>query len=98
MTNAAIIISNMEILITEGTIKPENEINTWYGWKMKGYRVKRGAEHIAEFPIWVKSKKKKTEEQQEPETSEQQEPEQKKKRDFVLKMAYWFTDEQVEKI
>ena len=33
MTNAAIIISNMEILITEGTIKPENEINTWYGWK-----------------------------------------------------------------
>ena len=96
MTNTEIVIMHTALLIENGTIKPDNVINTFIGWKMKGYKIKRGAVHIAEFPIWVKTKTKK---KPEPETEEQEatEPE-KKKRQFVLQNAYWFTDEQVERI
>ena len=96
MTNAEIIITNMALLIADNVISTENTINTYLGWKMRGYKIKKGEQHIAEFPIWVKSKKKK---QQEAETEEQQEEQPKKKyREFVLQKAYWFTDEQVEPI
>ena len=95
MTNAEIIISNMAILIEKGIIKPENEINTYIGWRMKGYQVKKGAEHVADFPIWVKSKKKK---EQPEENEEEQKTETKKQRPFILQKAFWFTNEQVEKI
>ena len=93
MKNVEIIAMNTALLIENGTIKPENTINTWLGWKMRGYKVKKGAEHVAAFPIWVKSKQKKQEE-----TEEETEETQKKCRDFNLQTAYWFTNEQVERI
>ena len=95
MTNAEIIITNTALLIERGIIKPENTINTWVGWKMRGYKVKHGAEHIAEFPIWIKTKAKKQQETEQ-DTEETEEQPKKKRREFVLQTAYWFTNEQVE--
>ena len=90
MTNVEIIASNMMMLIENGTIKENNTINTYIGWKMRGYKIKKGEEHIAEFSIWIKNKKKKEE------LDEEEKDEKKKRPEFVLTKSYWFTDEQVE--
>lgn len=93
MTNAEIIATNTALLIKDGIIKETNVINTFVGWKMRGYKIKKGAEHVAEFAIWKKSKKK----QEVADEEEDGEPK-KKYRDFILVKAFWFTDEQVEPI
>ena len=97
MTNAEIIVTNMAMLIADNVISTENTINTYLGWKMRGYKIKKGEQHIAEFPIWVKSKKKKQQETEEQPADTEEQPK-KKYREFVLQKAYWFTDEQVEPI
>lgn len=91
MKNAEIILTNVEFLIHEGVITEYNTINTWKGWQKLGYRVKRGEEHVAAFPIWMPKTKKKNEEEEVEETK----ADKKKGRGFYLKTAYWFTDEQV---
>lgn len=91
MTNQEIILSNWAILTQTGVIKPENTINTYIGWRHRGFQVKKGEAHIAEFKIWVKSKAKK-------QKSEEEEESTKRRSDFILQTAYWFTDQQVEPI
>lgn len=92
MKNIEIKAMNMVLLIENGTIQPDQDINTFMGWQKLGYKIKKDAKHVAEFPIWVKNPKK--EETQEEET--QEEKPKKKHRDFVLQTAYWFTNDQVE--
>ena len=98
MCNSEIILMNTALLIENGTITEENEINTWIGWKKRGYRVKAGEKHIAEFSIWIKNKKKAEEEKEQEHTEEENEKPKKKRREFIMTKAFWFTDEQVEKI
>ena len=38
MTNAEIIAMNTSLLIKDGIIKETNVINTFVGWKMRGYK------------------------------------------------------------
>ena len=97
MKNIEIKAMNIVLLIENGTIRPDQDINTFIGWQKMGYKIKKGAEHVAEFPIWVKNPKK--EETQEEETEEQKKETPKKKhRDFILQTAYWFTNDHVEPI
>lgn len=93
MTNTQIILYNMAELIAEGIITENNTINTWDGWRRRGYRVKRGEKHIAEFRIWMPKTKK----QKQRATTEEQETAEENS-GFYKKMAYWFTDKQVERI
>lgn len=93
MTNLEIIASNMMDLIQRGVISENNTINTVIGWNMRGYKIKKGEKHIAEFPIWSKNKNKK---RPEPEEAEEEGKEKKKYNPFILTNAYWFTDQQVE--
>lgn len=87
MTNIEIVAGNMMLLIEKGIITENNTINTFLGWSKRGYKIKKGAEHIAEFAVWMKNKKK---------PEELEEEEKKKYRPFILTTAYWFSDEQVE--
>ena len=89
MTNPQIIEENRLLLVATGVIKEDNIINTYIGWKRKGFQVKEGAEHVAAFPIWHPRTKKKNQ------TEEEAVEEQTKKGRFYLATAYWFTDEQV---
>lgn len=41
MTNLAIIVSNMNLLIQDGIITADEEIHTYSHWKSLGFRVKR---------------------------------------------------------
>lgn len=97
MCNAEIIMMNTALLVENGTITEDNEINTWIGWKKRGYKVKAGEKHIAEFSIWIKNKKKVEEEPAE-ETEEETQKPKKKHREFIMTKAFWFSDKQVEKI
>lgn len=97
MTNLEIIATNMVLLIHNDIITEDDTINTFIGWKMKGYSIKKGEKHIAEFPIWVKNKPKKKAEEDSEDNDEAAKPE-KKRRDFIFQTAYWFTDKQVEPI
>lgn len=92
MTNMEIIISNMMALVAEGVITPDATIDTVPGWNRRGYKIKRGEEHVAAFPIWRPRTKKKGQ------TDEEEVEEQVKKGKFYLKTAYWFTNTQVEPI
>ena len=92
MKNAEIIVTNMVLLIENGTIKPDAVIDTVPGWNKRGYKIKKGAEHVAAFPTWHPRTKKKNQ------TDEEFIEEKTKKGQFYLKMAYWFTDEQVERV
>ena len=89
MTNTAIIISNMTILINDGVITPENEIHTYAHWKSLGYQVKKGEKAIAKFPIWKYTKGKKT---------NMSEEEAQEKGYCFMKNSAWFSDQQVEPI
>ena len=65
MTNAEIIATNITLLIANGVIKEDEEINYIRAWNKKGYKVKAGAEHIAKFSIWFPKTKKELEEEKE---------------------------------
>ncbi len=108
MNNVAIIALEKERLANEGLLKftgntitvfdskteaeieiPEvEEINTCFGWNKKGYMIKKGATCFIKFRIWTFKKGKKKEEN---ETEEEAE----KKGKCYLKLANWFTKEQV---
>lgn len=70
-------------------------IHTYNGWKVRGYRVKKGEKAIAKFPIWKYAKKKKSD-SVENETATKEEMQ--KKGYCFMKMSAFFTDEQVEPI
>lgn len=110
MTNSEIILSNRVFLMEQGVIKateemmeysdekgkrkinvPE-EIHTFQTWKSSGYQVKRGEHAIAKFPIWKYRQGK----QQEKELEEGQE--QVKSGRCFMKMAFFFTFDQVQPI
>lgn len=91
MTNPQIIAENTTILIATGVIREDQIINTVPRWNKAGYRVKKGAEHVAEFPIWHPRTRKKDQ------TEEEFQEEIVKKGRFYMRMAYWFTNDQVEK-
>ena len=79
----------------EFEIPEVEEINTVAGWNKRGYKVKKGATCGIKFKIWTYKKGKAQE--QEPEDGEQ-EQEQKVGGKCYMKMAYWFTRDQVEPI
>ena len=89
MTNTAIIISNMEILIHDGVITADNVIHTYQHWQSLGYQVKKGEKAIAKFPIWKYTKGKK---------KDMTEDEAQAAGYCFMKNAAWFSDQQVEKI
>ncbi len=93
MTNAEIILGAMML----AEIDPmEVEVDTFAGWKRKGYVVKRGEKAVFQTKIWKPCKfvKKDDEEQQ---TDEQTE-EKKNYKKLMLVNASFFTDLQVERI
>ena len=89
MTNTAIIISNMEILIHDGVITADNVIHTYQHWQSLGYQVKKGEKAIAKFPIWKYTKGKK---------KDMTEDEARAAGYCFMKNSAWFSDKQVEKI
>lgn len=95
MKNVEIIEMETAMRIQDGEL-PENTIlNTWNGWKKLGYRVKRGEIHVAEFRIWMPSKKKaKAEENEE----NGEEVKVVGNRRFYKKLSFFFTQNQVEPV
>lgn len=87
MTNQAIIISNMDVLVRDGVITWDNEIHTYQCWKSLGYQVKKGEKAIAKFAIWKYTKGKKKDESEE---------EAQANGHCFMKLSAWFSDEQVE--
>ena len=107
MTNAEIIFANRVFLMEQEVIKgvpgtnflwkdeqgerqilmPE-EIRTCKDWNRMGYRVRKGEHAIAKFQIWMPKKgKSKTDDEDADE----------KAKGFYLKMAFFFTIDQVVK-
>ena len=72
----------------ETEIQEIQPIHTYNGWKMRGYKVKKGEKAIAKFPIWKYTRKRKDETEEEAQ----------EKGYCFMKMSAFFTDEQVEKI
>ena len=89
MTNMAIILGQMELLIADGVITADNEIHTYGHWKSLGFQVKKGEKAIAKFPIWKYTKGK---------TKDMDEEEAQAKGFCFMKNSAWFSDEQVEPI
>lgn len=105
MTNAMIVMTEQIRLQQEGILKftgrmlqtpegiefPEIQpIHTYQVWKNMGYQVKKGSKAVAQFPIWkyVQNKKQAVETEEEAQAAGH----------CFMKMASWFTDEQVEPI
>lgn len=88
MTNAAIIMSNMELLIYDGIITADNVIHTYGHWKSLGYTVKKGEKAVAKFPIWKYTKGK---------SKDMTEEEAQACGYCFMKNSSWFSDKQVEK-
>lgn len=86
-----IIAEQTFLLIEQGVIAENTIINTVPGWNKKGYKVNKGAEHVAVFPIWMPRTRKKGQ------TEEEFQEEIVKKGRFYLKTSYWFTNEQITK-
>lgn len=89
MTNAEIIATNLTVLLANGTIAENEEINYIRAWNKKGYKVKTGAKHIAKFPIWFPKTKEELE-------KEKEENEGKYVNRFKLVSTCWFSSSQVE--
>lgn len=111
MTNAQIIFQNRVFLMEQGVLKPvegqtvkvvdkdgerevpmPEEIHTFNEWKRLGYQVQKGEHAVAKFPVW-KFKPNKKQEQEE--AGEDEEP--VKGRCF-MKVAFFFTREQVKAV
>lgn len=93
MKNVEIIEMETQIRIQDGELPENTVLNTWNGWKNLGYRVKRGEIHVAEFRIWMPSKKKaKAEEAEE----NGEEVKVVGNRRFYKKLSFFFTQNQVE--
>ncbi len=88
MTNVAIIMGQMELLIADGVITADNVIHTYGHWKSLGYTVKKGEKAIAKFPIWKYTKDKK---------KDMTEEEAQANGYCFMKNSAWFSDKQVEK-
>jgi len=83
-------MTNTEIIQGEiSTRKITEEVDTYPGWKRKGFKVKKGSKATFKTKIW----KPKTKKVKDKETGEE-----KKKSYFILVKAYYFTKSQVEKI
>ena len=90
MTNNAIILGQLMLLIADNKISEEEEIHTYAHWKSLGYQVKKGQKAIAQFPIWKYTSKKKAEEVSEEEAQA---------RGYCfMKMSSFFSTKQVEPI
>lgn len=93
MTNAEIIVSAMVLAELDPM---EVEVDTFAGWKRKGYCVKKGQKAVFKTKIW-KPCKFKNEEIELPEEAKDMEPQFNKKK-LILVNASFFTDEQVERV
>ena len=90
MTNNAIILGQLALLITNNKISEEEEIHTYAHWKSLGYQVKKGEKAIAQFPVWKYTSKKKAEEVSEEEAQA---------RGYCfMKLSSFFSTKQVEPI
>ena len=96
MTNAEIIITAM----LNAELNPEEvEVDTFAGWKRRGYSVKRGQKATFSTRIWKPSKYSKKELDDIKETYDAETAEKAKdKKKLVLVLAHFFTDEQVERV
>jgi hypothetical protein len=75
------------------------ELKTYQTWRSQGYQVKKGEHSKYSTMLWVCGKFKKEMPQPESgETTENPNPEEMRKKGFVLKKCFFFTQEQVEKI
>lgn len=93
MTNAEIIVGAM--LMAE--LDPmEVTVDTFAGWKRKGYSVKKGEKAVFKTKIWKPSKYSKKEIEEAAEEKDVVIPDTAKK--LILVTASFFTDEQVEKL
>lgn len=90
MTNEAILEEVTKVAILEGTIKENEQLNTFLYWKSNGYHVKRGEKACVTTKLW----KRKTRKQQENEEDEENE---NSDRNYILVNAYLFSSSQVEK-
>lgn len=90
MTNNAILEEVTKIAILEGTIKENEQLNTFLYWKNNGYHIKRGEKACVTTKLW----KRKTRKQQENEEDEENE---NADRNYILVNAYLFSTSQVEK-
>ena len=95
MKNVEIIEMETLMRIQDGELPEDTILNTWNGWKKLGYAVKKGEVHVAEFRIWMPSKKRaKAEEAEENESGE--EVKVVGNRRFYKKLSFFFTQSQVE--
>lgn len=80
-------------LIGEEVEMPEiEEINTFLGWRALGYDVKKGEKARAQFPIWYYRNTKKQE--IDPDAGNKKG---KARNDCYMRVASWFTADQVKK-
>lgn len=85
-------MTNMEIITGACVLnKVTDPVDTFAGWKRKGYKVKAGEKAVFKVPIWKPSKKKTVENETEDEEKKQQSR-------MYLVTAAFFTDKQVEKV
>ena len=90
-TNNAILTKVTEAAILDGTIQPEEKLNTFLYWKNSGYHVKKGEKACVSTKLWKKKKLTKKE-------KEAYEMDEKQfETDYVLVTAYLFSTSQVEK-
>lgn len=95
MTNMEIIEMETVLRIQTGELPKDTVLNTYKGWERRGFRVKRGETHVAEFQIWMPSKKKvKVKETEE----NNEEVKVVGNRRFYKKLSFFFTQNQVEPI
>ncbi len=83
----------------EGNVREVNrpeEIHTFQAWKKLGYQVQKGEHAVAKFPVW-KFKNNKAKGADDREVGENDEPEKAKGRCF-MKVAFFFTKDQVKEI
>ena len=79
-------------------IEMPEEIHTFKAWKKLGYFVKKGEHSIARFPIWQKSKPKGKVKDDGSDDEEDNSSEPEKNGRYSMKVAFFFTKDQVEKI
>ena len=114
MTNAMIILLESVKLMEQGILKPTGEkivvqdsegnkkeldvpepIHTYQSWKSVGYQVKKGSKAVAQFAVW----KYITGKMKEAEVNDEVDVEQNENKGYCrMKVASFFTQEQVEKI